>query len=140
VAGFLGWPPMNLLDGQLVETAGQLYLVGAKACLTLAGPRQAEWHYLVGKAVTLGIRPENLRIGTETDGETRLAMVVHLIEKMGPTAFVTLQRDGWTLTVRLERGTVPPEGATVEVGFALEQAHLFDRESGVALAHGRGDA
>jgi hypothetical protein len=44
------------------------------------------------------------------------------------------------VTVRLERGTAPPEGAAVEVGFVLEQAHLFDRESGVALAHARGDA
>jgi hypothetical protein len=52
---------------------------------------------------------------------------------MGPTGLATLQRSGWTVTVRHERETVPLEGATVEVSFALGQAHLFDRESGVAL-------
>jgi len=138
VAGFLGWPPMNLLDGELVETAGQLYLVGPGACLTLAGPRQAEWRPFVGRKVTLGIRPEHLRLGPEKNEETRLALVVSLVEKAGPTCLVSGSRDGWTVTVRLERGTAPPVGEAVEVGFAWGQAHLFDRESGVALAHGRG--
>ena len=64
-------------------------------------------------------------------------MEVRLVEKMGPSSLVILQHESWTITVRLERGTVPPEGGTVMVGFALEQAHLFDRESGIALAHGR---
>jgi multiple sugar transport system ATP-binding protein len=139
VAGFLGWPPMNLLDGQVVETDGLLFLVGEGACLTLVGPRQAEWRRFNNKEVTLGIRPEHLRFGTDRDGDTRLAMEVRLIETMGPTCLVTLQRGGWTLTVRHERGTVPLEGTTVEVGFAFEQAHLFDRESGIALAQGRAD-
>ncbi len=136
VAGFLGWPPMNLLDGQLVENGGQLALVGAGGRLPLVGPRVSEWRSLAGKEVTLGIRPEHVYFGADRDGETRLAMEVRLLERMGPTCLATLQRDGWTVTVRLERETVPPEGAVVEVGFALEQAHLFDRESGVALAYG----
>jgi multiple sugar transport system ATP-binding protein len=133
VAGFLGWPPMNLLDGRLVENDGQLVLVGANASLPLTGARQEEWRCLTGKEVTLGIRPEHLRIGTEREGDTRLTMAVRLLEKMGPICLVTLQREGWTLTVRHERGTVLPEGETVEVSFALEQAHLFDRESGLAI-------
>jgi multiple sugar transport system ATP-binding protein len=174
VAGFLGWPPMNLLDGELVEAGGQLCLVGPAACLTLAGPRRAEWHHLAGRAVTLGIRPEQLRVGPANDGETRLSLEVRLVEKAGPNCLVTgvcvesgtrqtdqvfrperrltprpetvaatfaaRPRDGWTVTVRLERQTAPPEGAAVEVGFDLGRAHLFDRESGVVLAHGRGDA
>jgi multiple sugar transport system ATP-binding protein len=133
VAGFLGWPPMNLLDGRLVEEGGSLILAGPAMRLTLAGPRQTEWRQLAGRAVTLGIRPELMRIGTEKDGETRLAMKVRLVEKTGPTCFAVLEREGWTVTVRLPRETAPSEGEAVEVGFVLGDAHLFDGESGVAI-------
>ena len=50
-----------------------------------------------------------------------LTMEVGLIERLGPTCLVTLQRDGWTVTVRLERGTVPPEGVAIEVSSLLRR-------------------
>src|SRR5262249_10523121 len=90
VAGFLGWPPMNLLDGELVEAGGELCLVGPAACLTLTGPRQAEWCYLAGRAVTLGIRAEHACLKPAGEDETRLAMKVCLVERAGTTSFVTL--------------------------------------------------
>jgi ABC-type sugar transport system ATPase subunit len=139
VAGFFGWPPMNLLDGRLAETSGQLFLLRDQAGLTLAGPRQAEWFPLAGRAVTLGIRPDDVRLGKERHEDTRLTMKVDSVESVGSTRFLNLKCDGWTVAVRLERETAPPEGTAVEVGFALEQAHLFDQESGVALAHAFGN-
>ena len=140
VAGFLGWPPMNLLDGQLIEMAGEMHLRADQARLTLVGPRQAEWRPWVGRAVTLGIRPEDVRFDTKSVEDTRLRMTVGSVERIGAIQFVNLERDGWTLAVRLERGMVPSQDAAVEISFALAQACLFDRESGVALAYGRGDA
>src|SRR5262249_22596095 len=57
VAGFIGWPTMNFLDGQLVPHQGQACFA-AGDCLLPLPPQQAEaWRRFVGRKVTLGIRP-----------------------------------------------------------------------------------
>ena len=64
-------------------------------------------------------------------------MEVRLVETLGPERLVTLRHGDWTVSMRLEKAQAAPERTTLPVGFDLAAAHLFDRESGCALSHGR---
>lgn len=134
VAGFLGSPPINLLDGQLDCPDGKLCFRVGDWLLRVPDACRETWQGFTGRTLTLGLRPEH--VGLAREGEARVAMEVVLVERLGPVSVVTLVHGPVSLCARWE-GTLPAEGERVAVAPALEQAHLFDRASGRALAHGR---
>jgi multiple sugar transport system ATP-binding protein len=145
VAGFLGWPPINLLDGCLAEDGG-LRFRGGGIDLPVPAECQPVWRKFQGRALTLGLRPEHVlprAPGGGGQSQPRHSVVcpmeVRLVERSGPACLVTLQRGDWLVQARLERGAAPAAGSAVEAELALGRAHLFDGVSGVALVHGRPD-
>ncbi|HEY7315370.1 MAG TPA: ABC transporter ATP-binding protein [Gemmataceae bacterium] len=133
VAGFLGWPPMNLLVGELIAVGDRLTFANWDVCLVVSG--RPDWQRLVGRPLLLGIRPEDVAV-TEGPGEGRLGMEVRLIERLGPIRLVTLAAASWVVTVRTPPTPEVNEGETVYAAFDLARAHLFDPATGRALCHG----
>jgi ABC-type sugar transport system ATPase subunit len=135
VARFLGNPPINLLDGQLVCSQGRLSFLWKGGVLPVPPLRGAQWQAFTGLPLTLGLRPEHIGPVRGTVGTARCTMEVALVERLGPVSLVTLAHDDTTWTARLE-GVCPwPERSAVDVELALEQAHLFDQATGQALSH-----
>jgi multiple sugar transport system ATP-binding protein len=125
VAGFVGSPAMNLLEGKLGN--GRVSAMAGKLELPFE-------HRPAGTTgeVTLGIRSEDIRVGPDEVIEA----VVHGVENHGVEKIVTLRVDN-----QLFRATVPAMvGVDVEstVRFSWNPAklHCFDRVSGVNLAYG----
>jgi multiple sugar transport system ATP-binding protein len=137
VAGFLGWPGMNLLDGRLVSENDRLRLENGRDVFHLGSVRQEEWRSFVGRRVTLGVRPEHVRLACDGETDATLDLEMRLVETLGPDRLLTLRHGDWTVSMRLEKSLAPVEQATVSAAFALSRAHLFDQESGRALFHGR---
>ncbi len=139
VAGFLGWPPMALLDGALIEEEGRLALRAGPGGPLLDVNGRADWRPFLGQAVTVGIRPEQVRLGGRLEEEGRLFMEVRLVERTGLLDQVSLHCGPWSITARIESGGEGLSGsARAQVGLDLLQAHLFERSTGRALAHGWG--
>jgi len=137
VAAFLGWPPLSLLDGRLVEEDGRLWLVGGGERL----PAPDEWRQFAGRDVTVGARPEDVIVGPDETGGVKLQMEVRLIEARGADRLLTLRRGDWALTARQPAGEPAASAAGLTtVGLRLGRAHLFDGVTGVALCHGRREA
>jgi len=134
VAGFFGWPPINLLDGRLVAAGDGFRFVEGQGCLEVPACRRAEWQPFVGRELTLGIRPEHVRLGAGPP-----AWEVRLVESFGARRLITVRRGEWTVAASQEGAPHAPPGAGERVGVELDlpAAHLFDRASGKALAHGR---
>jgi multiple sugar transport system ATP-binding protein len=135
VAGFLGWPGMNLLDGKLVAENDRLRLENATDVFHLGSVRQGEWRAFAGRRVTVGVRPEHVRLAH--DGDATLGLEVRLVEALGPDRLLTLRHGDWAVSMRLDKSLAPAEQTTVTAAFAMENAHLFDQENGRALSHGR---
>jgi multiple sugar transport system ATP-binding protein len=137
VAGVLGWPPINTMDGELVADGERLLFRHASLALPIPAARRSEWQGFTGRPLTLGVRPED--VGPVRPGaEVRLTLEVALVERLGPVSLVTLAHGDWSVTARLSGACPWVERTAVEVELALEQAHLFDRETGRALSHGHG--
>jgi len=120
VAGFVGSPKMNLVDGEfsdgMFSTASGLRLRVDVA--RSSGP------------VTLGVRPDDL-IPSPVDGG-RADAEVTVIELLGPRAIVTLDAAGTELTSVVEAARLSGlrEGAPVALEVRPDTVHLFDTKTG----------
>jgi multiple sugar transport system ATP-binding protein len=133
VAGFLGWPPMNFLDGELSAVEDRMIFGNWDVCLVAA--LRPDWRPFLGRRLTLGIRPEDVSL-SQGPGEGRLSMKVGLVERPG---IVHLTNASWTVTARLGATPAMSEGDSVIAAFDLTRAHLFDPATGRALCHGLGE-
>jgi multiple sugar transport system ATP-binding protein len=135
VAGFLGSPRMNFLEASLVGEEGAI------ATVRLAGGAQAEVaadvvNAAVGAKLTLGVRPEHLRLRTEGGGVGEgIPGTVGLVEYLGDVTLAYVQVEGAPEMVAVKLGggeTAPAVGARVLLAFDPAQAYLFG-EDGAAL-------
>ena len=133
VAGFMGSPPMNLVDGT-VEAAG--VRVGS-AVIPVADGLPAP----VGAVVTVGLRPESLELSDSSEG---IAASVSLVEELGPEAFVHahLIDDGGAssntkkiapVIARLDLRDLPGNGDLIHLRVKGNSMQFFDAESGDRL-------
>ena len=125
VAGFIGSPAMNLIEGRL-DGAG--VVIGN--CTLPAAHRDG-----VGHAVLVGLRPEHLELAE--DGA--LPLTVELLERLGADTIVHGKLGGPTdngsivVTARAPGTINPPLGETLRFAVRPEHVHLFDAETGKRL-------
>jgi multiple sugar transport system ATP-binding protein len=131
VAGFLGTPAMNFVEGHLEVADGVAWFVFSDARLRLDG---APLEWLNGeprRRIVAGIRPENIELvtsATDGDGNTRndIAATVEMIEPVGSMMDVYLQTaSGQRLLCRL-KATGLGEGAPVAARVAPGDIYLFE--------------
>jgi ABC-type sugar transport system ATPase subunit len=120
VAGFIGSPKMNLLEG---TAEGDVLRVGAVA-LPIAGAP------IAAGPLTLGVRPEHARL----DPDGPLELRVEVVESLGSQKFVygTLGGDV-ALTVGVDPRTHPREGDALRLSLPAESLHFFDPATGLRL-------
>ena len=117
VAGFIGSPPMNLLQGQ---ADGSRFTVGGQAlALPSPAPRAG--------ALMLGVRPEHAQISTQGGWP----MQVEMLEMLGAERLVYGKLGDALFTLRIEATLKPPKhGDTVHLQVEPEHVHWFDATTG----------
>ena len=119
VAGFIGSPPMNLLNGQ--ADGMRFALDGAAIGLAAAAPRAG--------ALILGTRPEHVTIAPP--GSAGWPFVVEVIEMLGAERLVYGRLGRELFTVRQDATLAPPKaGETVALQCAPAALHWFDAATG----------
>jgi multiple sugar transport system ATP-binding protein len=128
VAGFIGSPQMNFMECQIAGIGPDEVLVSLPSGGTLAVPVALE-SIGPGDPVTLGVRPDHVRVSPRGPLSGR----VELVEELGENHLLYVDVGlGRRVTVR-EPGDARHEvGTTVSLDLAREFCHLFDR-SGEAL-------
>jgi multiple sugar transport system ATP-binding protein len=133
VAGFMGSPQMNFLDGVVsingenvtINCAGlEIPLPPAKAKKLIEGGYD-------GKTVTFGIRPEDV-YDSEMFIETAKASfeaTVKVYELLGAEVFLYFELDEFPITARVDPRTTARPGDTIKVAFDVEKIHVFDKET-----------
>ncbi|MDV3250410.1 sn-glycerol-3-phosphate ABC transporter ATP-binding protein UgpC [Devosia sp. BK] len=118
VAGFIGSPAMNFIEGKIASDGRAVNLVGGER-IPLA--RQAE----PNQPVVAGLRPEHMKLAT---GTPTFHFPVGNVESTGSATYLT-SADGHLQLVQSERSTVSVgDRVGVEIDPAL--IHLFDPQSG----------
>ena len=135
VAGFLGTPPMNFIDGCLKREGQTMTFYQSPPGTIRVGGEAKEWPVgeVPGKPVVLGIRPENITLAESADSEAPdrvFSAVIDMIEPMGSDTNIYLQTGGGTIVARSHRILGHRDrGQSVGCVIDLAKIHLFDQES-----------
>jgi len=141
VAGFIGSPPMNLLSA----TAAGGRVDTGDLVLEVPGAPDGE--------LVVGVRPEALSLVTGASEEQAMHMRVEAVELLGHETIVygsirghrvatattaagipSLPPERAIVIARLDARRQPAVGETIVLGMSLDDVHLFDAESGEAVA------
>jgi sn-glycerol 3-phosphate transport system ATP-binding protein len=115
VAGFIGSPPMNLLEGQ--AEGSRFTSGGVTLDLPAPAPRNG--------TLLLGVRPEHA-----DPAERGWALRVDVVEMLGAERLVYCQLGDKAFTVRLDATLPPPApGSTLTVAVQPQQLHWFDPQT-----------
>jgi multiple sugar transport system ATP-binding protein len=134
VAGFIGSPPMNLIEGTI--DAGGVMLGSTVIPIPVELRERAG---AVGTVVTVGVRPEAIDLAADGDG---IPAVVNLVEELGAEAYVYAQlADHVTTSVtavndviaRVEPRDEPRSGERINLRVRPGSILLFDAQSGARI-------
>lgn len=133
VAGFLGSPPMNFLDGEIVQKGDHTYIDGSGFSIELNPERAASAKAHSSREVTLGIRPSDLAYdnGAADGGSIDLSVVYS--EYIGAQSVLLTKCGEQTVDVELKSETPIALGETLRFAVNASGLHLFDRSTEVAL-------
>jgi ABC-type sugar transport system ATPase subunit len=134
VAGFIGSPAMNFLEGELTRRGGRVQFRAGQRTIELP-------HDIVDAAApsdlgstsgaALGIRPTDLALGTSR--ELTLEGEVFLVEPIGPLSYVDVDVDGTAFKGTCDPDGAPAVGERVSLCCTPRRVHLFDRATGQRL-------
>jgi ABC-type sugar transport system ATPase subunit len=135
VARFMGDPPMNLFDCEIVSRddrpalrlAGQLLAIDGLVAEVLDG--------LPDGRVRLGVRPGDIAVVGAADaaGAPALASEVVVVEPSERTLVVTLRADGVDFKLKTPASGAIRPGDRAQVRFDPARLHLFDPATGQSL-------
>ena len=126
VAGFIGSPRMNFLDGEVsgVSATGVPVKVADGATLTAPVSQNGA---APGQKVTLGLRPEHLIEGGGGAGELKGRVIA--VEHLGGETYIYLERKGTDpLVVKADGNSQTRVDELLPVGVPASACYLFDEE------------
>ena len=126
VAGFIGSPAMNFVevsissDGRWAETEG----------LRLPAPEKV-WSRN-GQRLTLGVRPEALRIANGAD-PCSFATAVDVLEPLGNEILLNFRAGGVPMVARVDPGVRVKPHDNIHLALDPERLHFFDAKTEAAI-------
>ncbi|MFT4192929.1 MAG: ABC transporter ATP-binding protein [Comamonas sp.] len=151
VAGFLGAPRMNFLEVQLIRQEGSRAIVSAPGLDPIALLIRDGIQIAAGSTLTLGIRPEKLRIGgpAATD-DVWTSGQIRLVEQLGretivyvdasPLQAINSESGTGNLTAQIGSMTHLKAGENVTLSFSPHHAYLFAADGQTLSAFGTQEA
>ena len=126
VAGFIGSPGMNFIDGRLEGSEGG-WRFGAGDLSVPLSTYAFERQPAAGPAV-FGVRPEHIGLNSGTGWPFSAKATVDVVEPMGSDTLVWVRLGTQSLSVRVPSERAPKTGSQVEIGFDPMRASLFGED------------
>jgi multiple sugar transport system ATP-binding protein len=137
VASFIGEPPMNIFDAAIAPEGNATAISGlgpnGQPAFRLKAP-VAEANN--GRRVRLGIRPHLIEIGANGSADATGRVIAN--HWLGDQSHICFDIGGCSVVGVTDKPIAARAGDALPVRFPLGAVHLFDAESGHALAHGLG--
>jgi multiple sugar transport system ATP-binding protein len=133
VAGFLGMPPMNFLDGEIVERDTAIFVEGDGFSVELTGEKAKTAKVHSARKITLGVRPSDLVFDAAAPANSALDLNVMVSEYVGAQSVLLCTCGAAKVMVEMNSETPVALGQTLRFAINPTGVHLFDRTSEVAL-------
>ncbi len=137
VAGFIGSPQMNFIDGTLSADCSTIDVAGTTLTVPAAKASVLKEAGYAGKVVTLGIRPEDIHdaaLGTTNDPSV-IEATISVYELLGAEVYLYFDFAGTQVTARVNPRTTARGGDTVKFALDMEKSHFFDKDTELTIAN-----
>ena len=135
VAGFIGSPSMNFMNGHVGEENGSLTICGEGFKLLVPKPLYDRYAPAKNREVILGIRPEHIHdaaiTGSFPGGES-LAVTVEVIEPLGSVVLIIATCGSLQVMASVDSKTKAQPRTEMRLLVDMNRMHLFDKSTGEA--------
>lgn len=129
VAGFIGSPPMNFLNGTIVKEEEDYFFQDKGIKLRLLPQSYSRIAKYKNKEVIFGIRPEDVYdkiFAQDARTEFTLTATVEVVEPMGSEIFLYLNAGRNNFVARVSNQDTATVNQDLQVVFDMSKAHFFD--------------
>jgi multiple sugar transport system ATP-binding protein len=133
VVGFIGTPQMNFINSTVIKTDGGYAVEFADRRIGLSESKSVNLADYAGKEIVLGIRPEDISVGNESQDSVELQ--VDLAELMGSEMYLHCDLSGNKLILRTPVIDGLKTDSIVNARFNMNKIHLFDKETGAVISN-----
>ncbi len=140
VAGFIGSPQMNFMDGMVKVDGDDVYLTVNENTYKMPENKAKalkDGGY-AGKTVVLGIRPEDMDDYPpflEAHKDYMISADCCGYELLGADVLLYYTFQGLTCTAKVDASTPAQFGEHVDIAFDVDKAHLFDKDTELTISH-----
>ena len=143
VAGFIGSPAMNFIDGVVRANGGMRFVADEGVFELDLGAAKGAMSGLDGRGVTLGIRPEDVYVAAGPPlpvPTARAIMELDAVEPLGNEILLHASAGPHEVTARVTPQPLPEVGQPIELAFGIPKLHVFDPKTQEAVGYVGGAA
>ena len=134
VAGFIGSPSMNFVEVTVADANGALWADTPGLRVKVPPASAGRLGAYKGQRVTLGIRPEDLRVATGSDSaDFSFDTVVEVVEPLGSEILLNVRAGGTPIVARVEPSTRVNVHEKVRLALDPARVHFFDASTEAAI-------
>ena len=140
VAGFIGTPQMNFINGTLVKNGEDVYFNFEEHSIKVPAEKanNPALREYIGQEVVAGIRPECIsdqESAIMVNPDSTIDTYVDVTELMGAEIYLYLQTGETHLTARVSSRSTSRAGDTIQVAFDTTRMHIFDKDTERCIVH-----
>jgi len=138
VAGFIGSPAMNFVEGKLEREDGRIRFVSEGLEADVPPQRAAGLDESLVDVV-FGIRPEDIYDAEDEsrlENSARISATLDVVEPMGNEIYLYFELGDQDMVARIDVREPPSVNTTLDLALDMDSAHFFDLESGLSLVGG----
>jgi multiple sugar transport system ATP-binding protein len=138
VAGFIGTPAMNFMEGTINKKRTGVFFNEENFEVKLPDSMVAQVESYIGRDVVLGIRPEDIHDKMDASNaspDNTISATVEVIEPLGAEALLYLTTGKSPFIAKVKGYEQVEINQDIELVFNMQKAHIFDRETEKCLTN-----
>jgi multiple sugar transport system ATP-binding protein len=132
VAGFIGSPPINLMEGRIVKKERKFYFDEGKFQVKLVEEMHSAISSYEGKNITFGIRSEDIYdklFVSQASPDNTIRATCEAVEPLGSQVYLHLNSGRHLFIARVGAHNRPDVNKDMDLVFDMSKVHFFDPET-----------
>jgi len=137
VAGFIGSPPMNFMEGKIIKKEGRFYFDEGRFQVKIVEEICEKISGFEGREIVFGIRPENIHdklFIPDALPENTIKATVEVVEPMGSEVFLYLNTGAHNFIARVDAHDQAQVNEELELVLDMAKTQFFEKEKGKAIS------
>ncbi|MCL1859786.1 MAG: sn-glycerol-3-phosphate ABC transporter ATP-binding protein UgpC [Oscillospiraceae bacterium] len=140
VAGFIGTPMMNFIEGTIEKKGSDLYFTFGSNSIKLPPEKSnnSDLQDYIGKAVIGGLRPETIHdepMYLSQLADSVIDAKVEVTELMGNEIFLYLIAEEQPIIARVSPRSTATAEETIKIALDVTRIHIFDKDTEKCIVH-----